>query len=91
MTTGDILGSIVTVVCLTAALISPVLFTYMIRKNVNKVENDKFINKYGSLTERMRTTLLEYSTLQLYSNVIDLIRTLVTVVVLVRLRDYSGS
>ena len=38
----------------------------------------------------MRTTLLEYSTLQLYSNVIDLIRTLVTVVVLVRLRDYSG-
>lgn len=62
----------------------------MIRKNISRIESEKYIDKYGSLTERMRTSMIDHSTLPLYSNIVDLIRTLITVLILVRLREYSG-
>lgn len=84
------MGSLASMFCLSVALLTPFIFAFMIHRNIHKIEKKSFVDKLGSLTERLRSTMLSYSRLPLYSNIFDYIRTLITVVVLVRLRVYPG-
>ena len=83
MTTGDMMGSLMTVICLVLAFLSPILFAVLIYTNRNIISNKKYEKKLGSLTERLRLSAISF--LPLYSNVVDMLRTLITVVIMVQM------
>ena len=83
MTTGDMMGSLMTVICLALAFLSPILFAVLIYTNRNMISNKKYEKKLGSLTERLRLSAISF--LPLYSNVVDMLRTLITVVIMVQM------
>lgn len=88
MTTGDIFGSLMTVICMALAFLSPIMFAVLIYRNTNMISNKKYEKKLGSLTERLRLSALSF--LPLYSNVVDMLRTLITVVVLIYMIKNPG-
>ena len=83
MTTGDMMGSLMTVICLALAFLSPILFAVLIYTNRNIISNKKYEKKLGSLTESLRLSAISF--LPLYSNVVDMLRTLITVVIMVQM------
>lgn len=88
MTTGDKIGSLMTVICLALAFLSPIIFAVLIFRNTNMINDKKYQTKLGSLTDRLRLSAISF--LPLYSNVVDMLRTLITVVVVVYMINNPG-